>query len=141
MHSSGDVTVAPYSGLRQTLQTPFVPFACTVKYRRSAPPPRPFVVVLRRWFPVCRSYDTDLVHTLHVVESIRTQFTFELMRAPHKNMPSVTLVQKGSHTVQTYSPFQNYRRVGFLKYFKFGWNFLTIVFGILLRTAPQLLSL
>ena len=39
-----------------------------------------------------------------------------------------------------YNPFQNYRRVGFLKYFKFGWNFLRIVFGILLRTAPQLLS-
>ena len=39
-----------------------------------------------------------------------------------------------------YSPFQNYRRVGFLKYFKFGWNFLRILFGILLRSAPQLLS-
>ena len=39
-----------------------------------------------------------------------------------------------------YSAFQNYRRVGFLKYFKFGWNFLRIVFGILLRIAPQLLS-
>ena len=41
---------------------------------------------------------------------------------------------------QPYSAFQNYRRVGFLKYFKFGWNFLRIVFGILLRIAPQLLS-
>ena len=39
-----------------------------------------------------------------------------------------------------YSAFQNYRRVGFLKYFKFGWNFLRIVFEILLRIAPQLLS-
>ena len=39
-----------------------------------------------------------------------------------------------------YSAFQNYRRLGFLKYFKFGWNFLRIVFGILLRIAPQLLS-
>ena len=42
--------------------------------------------------------------------------------------------------LSTYSPFQNYRRVGFLKYFKYGWSFLRIVFGILLRSAPQLLS-
>ena len=56
----------------------------TVKYRQSAPPSRPFVVVLWRWFPVCRSYDTNLVHTLHVVQSMRTQFTFERIRAPHK---------------------------------------------------------
>ena len=43
----------------------------TVKYRQSAPPSRPFVVVLWRWSAVCRSYDTDLVHIFHILQSIR----------------------------------------------------------------------
>ena len=42
--------------------------------------------------------------------------------------------------LQHYSAFQNYRRVGFLKFFKFGLNFFRVVFGILLRITPQLLS-
>ena len=60
----------------------------TVKYRQSAPLSRPFVVVLCRWSPVCRSYDTNFVHILHAVQTIRT---FERTRAPHKNLP-LTLV-------------------------------------------------
>ena len=46
----------------------------TVKYRQSAPPSHPFVVVLWRcrWSAVCRSYDMNLVHILHVLQSIRT---------------------------------------------------------------------
>ena len=46
-------------------------FTCAVKYRQSAPPSRPFVVVLWRWSAVCRSCDTDLVHIFHMLQSIR----------------------------------------------------------------------
>ena len=58
----------------------------TVKYYQSAPPSRPFAVVLWRWCPVCRSYDTNLVHPWHFVQSIHTQFIFERTRPPHKNL-------------------------------------------------------
>ena len=63
----------------------------TVKYRQSAPPSRPFVVVLWRLSAVCRSYDMNLVHIFHILQSIRT---FERTQVPHKNLPSVPLQTK-----------------------------------------------
>ena len=76
-------------------------FVNTLKCCESFPLPHPFVVVSWRWCPVCRSYNTCLVLTLHVAESIRTQLAFEQMRAPHTTILTVTLTYYVSHTIPT----------------------------------------